>query len=55
MSRAASGWMTLLLALVLPACVGAQPQGPLPADLAGTNWTAKTVAGQPVRAGRHQR
>ena len=48
MSHAAPGAMTLLLALMLPACVGAHPQGPLPADLAGINWAAKTVAGQPV-------
>lgn len=36
------------MALALPACVAAGPSGPLPADLAGTNWIAKTVAGQSV-------
>ena len=39
---------TLLLALLLPACAAAEPEAPLPKDLAGTDWTAETVAGQPV-------
>ena len=46
--RRAPGPAALVLALLLPACVAAEPAGPLPADLAGTHWIAKTVAGQPV-------
>src|SRR5262245_45245506 len=38
----------MAMALLLPACASAEPEGPLPSDLAGTDWTAKTVAGQPV-------
>lgn len=39
-----------LLAMALPGCSAAVPEGPLPPDLARTSWRAKTVAGQPVPA-----
>jgi heat shock protein HslJ len=38
----------LFLAVMVTACAKAEPPGPLPAGLAGTDWTAKTVAGEPV-------
>lgn len=37
-----------LTALLMSACADRPPQGPLPADLAGTHWIARTVAGERV-------
>ena len=37
-----------LTILLMSACADRPPPGPLPGDLAGTHWMAKTVAGQPV-------
>jgi heat shock protein HslJ len=39
--------LVLAVALVT-GCAAAGPPGPLPADLTGTAWRARTVAGQPV-------
>jgi heat shock protein HslJ len=35
-------------ALLAAGCMTRPPDGPLPADLAGSNWRAETVAGEPV-------
>ena len=37
-----------LTALLMAGCADRPPQGPLPADLGGTHWIAKTVAGERV-------
>ena len=37
-----------LTALLMAACADRLPPGPRPADLAGTHWIAKTVAGERV-------
>ena len=40
--------LAVCCALFAAGCMSRPPEGPLPADLAGSSWRAKTVAGEPV-------